>query len=82
MNILNVKYLISFWDVPGTSFDKIYDENGIKIYKNQKALPVFFVSREKDNLNLLMSQSSWSRKTEYDFMTYKASVKLKKTILL
>ena len=51
--------------------DKIYDDGLTKVYKNQKALPLFFVSKDSRTLSLLASQSTWARKKEFDYSSYK-----------
>jgi len=53
-------------------------ESILELSSPRKALPVFFVSKDKEKLLLLMSQTSWSRKKEYDFTLYKTHVNLKK----
>lgn len=53
-------------------YDKMYDGPYFKIYKNHGALPMFFASKSRDVPDLLISQSSWSRKV-YDFTFYKVN---------
>jgi len=69
LDLLNVKYLISLSDFTAENFDKLYDGPYFKVYKNARALPLFFASGAKDALDLRISQSSWSRK-QYDFTNY------------
>jgi len=43
INLLNVKYLLSFDDLPKGRFEKIIEEGKTKLYENKKALPrVYF----------------------------------------
>jgi len=72
LNLLNVKYLVTLADMRMEDLDKLYDGPYFKIYKNHSALPMFFASKSKDTLDLLISQSSWSRKL-YDFSLCRVS---------
>jgi len=43
INLLNVKYVLSFDDLPGPQFEKIMQEGETKLYRNEEALPrVYF----------------------------------------
>lgn len=75
LELLNVKYLISGTDINVKGYEKIYDNGLIKINKSNNALPMFFVSKSRDNLELRMAQSSWSRAKENDFGSIKINVK-------
>lgn len=75
LNLLNVKYLITLGEITGSNFEKIYDKN-FKIYRNSRALPVFFASSSADKLDLIVGQYSWSRKNEFDFNSYKVDVSI------
>ncbi len=77
LNLLNVKYLVSLSDPGIADFEKIYD-NGIMIFKNPKALPMFFTSGGKDKLDLIIGQYSWSRRKELDYTFFKISANIEK----
>jgi hypothetical protein len=67
LNLLNVKYLISSGDVSVRGYEKTYGNGLISVSKSQNTLPMFFVTKSKDRLDLRMAQSSWSRKKENDY---------------
>lgn len=69
LNLLNAKYIFTINEIP--DYQKLYDSNYIKIYYNKDALPLFFVSESKDEIKLVLTQSSWGRKNENDFNNYK-----------
>lgn len=77
LNILNVKYLITLKDISNPNLEKVYDGN-VKIFKNLKALPLFFTSSSKDNVDLIVGQYSWSRRNEFDYSQYKVDVSIVK----
>jgi hypothetical protein len=74
LNLLNVKYIISCDDISLKNFLKICELNVRKIYKNNNALPVFYMSKQKDKIEQIISQISWARKTENDYNVYNISV--------
>jgi uncharacterized membrane protein YfhO len=43
--------------------------------KASNTLPMFFVTKSKDALDLRMAQTSWSRKNEFDFCGLNVNVK-------
>ena len=69
LNLLNVKYIFTINEI--SDYQKLYDSYNMKIYYNKDALPVFFVSESKDEIKLVLTQSSWGRKNENDFNNYK-----------
>ncbi len=71
LSILNVKHVITHANLDTPLLDKIYDDGITKVYKNQKALPLFFVSSDSKKLSLLSSQATWARKKELDYSSYK-----------
>jgi hypothetical protein len=75
LSLLNVKYLISKTDTFPAGYEKIYDNGLIKISKSNKTVPIFFVSKSSEKLDLRMAQSSWSRKKENDYNSIKINVK-------
>jgi hypothetical protein len=77
LNLLNVKYLISRSEITDPGLDKVYD-GPIKIYKNIKALPVFFTTKDRDNVDLIVGQYSWSRKKEFDYTYYDVEATMEK----
>jgi hypothetical protein len=77
LSLLNVKYLITLAEISSPNFEKIYDGN-VKVFKNLRALPVFFTSSSKDSLDLIVGQYSWSRRNEYDYSSCKVDVSIGK----
>ncbi len=77
LNLLNVKYLITLGEISNPNFDKIYD-GSVKIFKNSRALPIFFTSSSRDTLDLIVGQYSWSRRNEFDYSAYKVDVSVDK----
>jgi len=77
LDILNVKYLISRSEISDPALVKI-DDGPVKIYKNLKALPVFFTTKERDSVDLIVGQYSWSRKKEYDYTYYDIEATMEK----
>jgi len=74
LNLLNVKYIISCDDINHKNLIKIYEFKNRKIYKNNSVLPIFYVSKQKDKIEQMVSQISWTRKTENDYNVYNISV--------
>jgi len=74
INLLNLKYIISPVELDSTKYEKIFNKNSIKIFKNEKAYPLFFVSEDIKIPNMLISQISWSRKNEHQFGNLKVNV--------
>ncbi len=77
INLLNVKYIFSF-KKEMADYEKIYD-GVIKIYKNQNAVPVFFLTEDKNNLIPVIIQTAWGRKKENDFNFHKIDLKTSKS---
>jgi len=77
INLLNVKYIFSYKDEL-LNYTKVYD-GYIKIYKNPDAVPVFFMTEEKNKLKPITVQTAWGRKNENDFNYYKIDVKTPKS---
>jgi len=77
LNLLNVKHLITTSDISAKGYEKVYDNGLRKIYKSQNTLPRFFVSKSKEYPDIMMAQSSWSRKNEFDFDSLKINVNTK-----
>jgi hypothetical protein len=73
LDILNVKYVISISDLAGPDLEKVYDGN-FKVFKNTRALPLFFTTKDKDSLDLIVGQYSWSRRKELDYSLYNIDV--------
>jgi hypothetical protein len=74
INLLNLKYIISPVELEGKKYEKIFNKNSIKVFKNEKAYPLFFVSRDIKIPKMLISQISWSRKNEHQFGNLKVNV--------
>lgn len=74
LNMLNIKYIISCDDIDLKNFFKIYESSSRKIYKNNSALPIFYMSKQKEKIEQIVSQISWARKTENDYNIYNISV--------
>lgn len=74
INLLNLKYIISPVELDEKKYEKIFNKNSIKVFKNEKAYPLFFVSQDIKIPNMLISQISWSRKNEYQFGNLKVNV--------
>jgi len=74
LNLLNVKYVISCDDINLKNFYKIEEIKDRKIYKNNNALPIFYISKQKDKIEQMVSQISWARKAENDYNVYNISV--------
>jgi len=79
LNILNARYVISSQNLKNRNLKPVHSTPFFKIYKNQKALPLFFVTSDRDELDLIMSQSSWTRNKKYDFSVYEVNVNTKKS---
>lgn len=76
LDLLNAKYIFSFKNEM-LNYSKIYD-GIIKIYKNPDAVPLFFMTEEKDKLKPIIIQTAWGRKNENDFNYYKIDLKTSK----
>ncbi len=76
INLLNVKYIFSYKDEL-LNYTKVYD-GGIKIFKNPDAVPLFFMTEEKDRLKPITVQTAWGRKNENDFNYHKIDIKTPK----
>ncbi|MBN2755145.1 MAG: YfhO family protein [Candidatus Goldbacteria bacterium] len=74
INLLNLKYIISPVELDGKKYEKIFNKNSIKVFKNEKAYPLFFVSQDIKIPRMLISQISWSRKNEHQFGNLKVNV--------
>lgn len=74
LNLLNVRYVFTQRPLenPGP-LQKIHDD-GVKIYLNHSALPIFFVSKSLDKPEMLMAQTSYTRRNEYDFSDYRITL--------
>ncbi len=79
LNILNARYIISSLSLRDRNLKPVHSTPFFKIYKNQKALPLFFVTSDRNKLDLIMSQSSWTRNKKYDFSFYEINVNTKKS---
>ena len=73
LDILNIKYVVSVGDIKQPDFELEYDGD-FKIWKNPRALPLFFTTKDKDRLDLIVGQYSWSRRKELDYTLYKVGV--------
>jgi hypothetical protein len=77
LNLLNIKYIIYPGQLDTALYPKIFDVNGVRIYKNSGALPMFFITKDLTKPDITISQLSWSRKTEYDFGSCRVNVNIK-----
>jgi hypothetical protein len=74
LNLLNARYVFAARDLenPG-HLQKIYDDR-VKIYSNQHALPIFFVSGSVEKPEMIIAQTSYTRKNEFDFSDYRITL--------
>ncbi|MCX7698394.1 MAG: YfhO family protein [Candidatus Goldbacteria bacterium] len=74
LNLINVKYLITCESINIKNFILINELKGRKIYKNTNALPLFYISKQNNKIEQIVSQISWSRKAESDYNIYNITV--------
>lgn len=74
LNLLNAKYIISCEDISLKNLTKIHEFNNRRIYKNNNALPIFYISKRNDKIEQVVSQISWTKKTENNYNIYNISV--------
>lgn len=74
INLLNLKYIISGNALDGFPYEKLFDKYSIKIYKNEAAYPLFFLSENIRIPKMLISQVSWTRKNEFEFGNLRVNI--------
>jgi len=74
INLLNLKYIISGSSLNEPSYEELFDRNSIKIFKNESAYPLFFMSEDTRIPKMQISQVSWTRKNEYEFGNLRVNI--------
>ncbi len=66
MNILNIRYLLSYWDMPAGLFPKVHSSR-IHIYENPRALPRAYFCPDALNLPAGTTEDYVARHPDHDF---------------
>ncbi len=74
INLLNLKYIISGSSLDKYLYEELFDKYSVKIYKNEAAYPLFFMSENIRIPKMQISQVSWTRKNEYEFGNLRVNI--------